>query len=252
MSLVKEEPHYFGLVPVVEYKNNEQEVGDFETVIPLIDAYDKLESDSLNDFEYFTDAYLVLSGVSADSDDIKQMKENRVLLLDEDSSASWLIKNGNDTNIQNIKDRVQTDIHKFAKVPDLSDESFSGNTSGIAIKYKLYGTETIISTKERKFQKGLQRRIELLFNILALKGMNYDWRSIDINFTRNLPSNINEVADIVQKLAGTVSRETLLAQIPCVTNITAEIERIKEENERNPFYNLQIETADSEEVADNE
>lgn len=238
------------MVPVVEYKNNEQETGDFESVITLIDAYDKLQSDSLNDFEYFTDAYLVLSGVSADSEDIAAMKENRVLLLDEDSKAEWLIKNANDANIQNIKDRVQTDIHKFAKVPDLSDESFSGNTSGIAIKYKLYGTETIISTKERKFMKGLQRRIELLFNILALKGFNYDWRSIDINFTRNLPTNTVEIADVVQKLSGAVSRETLLAQIPFITNVSAEMERLEADNERNPFYNLQIETAEDEEVAD--
>jgi SPP1 family phage portal protein len=244
VNFVSEEPHYYGMVPVVEYINNEQKLGDFEQVISLIDAYDKLESDSLNDFESFTDAYLVLTGLTADSDDIAAMRENRVLLLDEDSSAEWLVKSTNDANIQNIKDRIQSDIHKFAKVPDLSDESFSGNTSGIAIKYKLYGTETLISTKERKFMKGLQRRIELIFNILALKGMVFDWRSIEINFTRNLPANVNEIADIIQKLSGAVSRETLLAQVPFITDVNAEMERLEKDRERNPFYNLDIETAE--------
>lgn len=253
LSFVSEEPHYYGMVPVVEYINNEQKLGDFEQVISLIDAYDKLESDSLNDFESFTDAYLVLTGLTADSEDIATMRENRVLLLDEDSSAEWLVKSTNDANIQNIKDRIQSDIHKFAKVPDLSDESFSGNTSGIAIKYKLYGTETLISTKERKFMKGLQRRIELIFNILALKGMVFDWRSIEINFTRNLPANVNEIADIVQKLSGAVSRETLLAQVPFITDVNAEMERLEQDRERNPFYNLDIETAeDKEEVEVND
>ena len=253
VSFVSEDPHYYGMVPVVEYINNEQKLGDFEQVISLIDAYDKLESDSLNDFESFTDAYLVLTGLTADSDDIAAMRENRVLLLDEDSSAEWLVKSTNDANIQNIKDRIQSDIHKFAKVPDLSDESFSGNTSGIAIKYKLYGTETLISTKERKFMKGLQRRIELIFNILALKGMVFDWRSIEINFTRNLPANVNEIADIVQKLSGAVSRETLLAQVPFITDVNAEMERLEQDRERNPFYNLDIETAeDKVEVEEND
>ena len=252
VSFVSEEPHYYGMVPVVEYINNEQKLGDFEQVISLIDAYDKLESDSLNDFESFTDAYLVLTGLTADSEDIAAMRENRVLLLDEDSSAEWLVKSTNDANIQNIKDRIQSDIHKFAKVPDLSDESFSGNTSGIAIKYKLYGTETLISTKERKFMKGLQRRIELIFNILALKGMVFDWRSIEINFTRNLPANVNEIADIVQKLSGAVSRETLLAQVPFITDVNAEMERLEQDRERNPFYNLDIETAEDEEVEEND
>ena len=80
-------PHYFGLVPVVEYKNNEQCLGDYEQVISLIDAYDKLESDSLNDFEQFTDAYLILKGVAADEEELASMRQNRVLLMDEDSSA---------------------------------------------------------------------------------------------------------------------------------------------------------------------
>lgn len=244
LSLLEINPHYFGLVPVVEYKNNEQCLGDYEQVISLIDAYDKLESDSLNDFEQFTDAYLILKGVAADEEELASMRQNRVLLMDEDSSAEWLVKATNDTNIQNIKDRVQTDIHKFSKVPDLSDESFAGNASGIAIKYKLYGTETIIATKERKFTKGLQRRIELIFNILAVKGMFYDWRSIEINYTRNLPTNVNEMADVVQKLSGTVSTPTLLAQLPFITDVDAEMERLQEDRERNPFYNLEIETAE--------
>ena len=70
--------------------------GDFEKVISLIDAYDKMESDSLNDFEYFTDCYLALYGFTADSEDIQEMKEKRVLLMDEGTSAEWLVKNTND------------------------------------------------------------------------------------------------------------------------------------------------------------
>ena len=34
--------------------------GDYEDVIPLIDAYDKAQSDTGNDMEYFTDAYLCI------------------------------------------------------------------------------------------------------------------------------------------------------------------------------------------------
>ena len=58
------------MVPIAIYKNNEEEQGDFEQVISLIDAYDKMESDSLNDFEYFVDAYLALYGFTAEPEDI--------------------------------------------------------------------------------------------------------------------------------------------------------------------------------------
>ena len=81
LELLDEHPHYFGMVPIAVYENNEDLTGDFEKVIPLIDAYDKMESDSMNDFEYFVDAYLALYGFTADSEDIVKMKQNRVLLM---------------------------------------------------------------------------------------------------------------------------------------------------------------------------
>lgn len=242
LTLTSEAPHYFGLVPVCEFLNNEEEIGDFETVIPLIDAYDMLESDALNDFDYFVDAYLVLTGMTADAEDISKMKENRVILLDDaDAKAEWLIKSENDTVSQNLKDRFKNDIHKFSKTPDLSDEAFSNNASGVAIKYKLYGTESLASNKERFFKKGLQRRIELIFNILNMKGGSYDYRGVDIVFTRNIPTNANELADMVQKLSGVVSTETLLAQLPFVEDVKKEMEKREEEHANSPFYDLDFE-----------
>ena len=230
------------MVPIVVYNNNEEEIGDFESVISLIDAYDKMESDSLNDFEYFVDAYLCLSGLVADTDDISTMKENRVLLLDSDSDAKWLIKDTNDTNIENVKSRLDADIHKFSKVPDISDEAFSGNSSGVAIKYKTLPMENVVAIKERKFKKGLQRRIELIFAIMSKTSGAYDWRSIDITFTRNLPTNETEIANVVNSLKDIVSEETLLAQIPFVEDVQDELEKVKKEREENkelnPFFSV--------------
>ena len=238
----KPEPHFYGMVPIVEIKNNNYCMGDFETIIPLIDAYDTLESDALNDFDYFVNAYLTLTGVNADSEDIQAMKENRVIILDDvNSKAEWLIKSESDTVSENLKNRFNNDIHKFSKTPDLSDENFSANASGIAIKYKLYGTESLVSNKENYFKKGLQRRIELIFAVLGIKGSAYDWRAIDIQFTRNVPTNETEIADVVQKLSGIVSTETLLAQIPFVSDVKAELEKLEADKERNPFYNLEKE-----------
>ena len=240
ITLIDTVPHFFGLVPVAIYKNNEDEIGDFENVISLIDAYDKLESDSLNDFEYFCDAYLALIGFTADSDDVAKMKENRVLLLDKDTDAKWLIKDEQDSTIENLKTRIDKDIHKFAKCPNLSDENFAANASGVAIKYKLVGTENLIAVKERKFKKGLQRRIELISMVQEIKSSGFDWRAIDIVFTRNLPSNDAEIASIVNTLSNVVSTETLLAQIPFIDDVTAEMERIEKEKEANPFYDIKL------------
>ena len=240
LTFIESYPHYFGMVPVAIYKNNEEESGDFEQVISLIDAYDKLESDSLNDFEYFVDAYLALYGFTAEPEDIAEMKENRVLLMDEGTSAEWLIKDTSDNNIENIKNRIDADIHKFAKCPNLADKEFASNASGVAIKFKLLGTENKIAIKERKFKRGLQQRLELLANIKGVLANGFDWRSIDIIFTRNIPTNDTDIANMVNTLSGIVSEETLLAQIPFVEDVVSEIERLDKEKEKNkelnPFF----------------
>lgn len=238
--LLENYPHYFGMVPVAIYENNEDQMGDFEKVLDLIDAYDKMESDSLNDFEYFVDAYLALYGFTADAEDIQQMKQNRVLLMDEGTSAEWLIKSENDATTENMKNRLDKDIHKFAKCPNLTDEEFASNASGVAIKFKLLGTENLVSIKERKFKKGLQERLELISAINGLVRNGFDWRAIDIIFTRNIPSNDVEMANMVNTLSGIVSNETLLAQIPFVEDVESEVQRVKdqrnEEKLDNPFY----------------
>ncbi len=56
-------PHPFLRVPMVEYINDFTAQGDFEELLPLIDAYDLLNSDRLNDRAQFADALLVLTGV---------------------------------------------------------------------------------------------------------------------------------------------------------------------------------------------
>jgi SPP1 family phage portal protein len=79
----------------------------------------------------------------------------------------------------------------------------------------------------------------LIFDVLALKGSAHDWRGVDITFTRNLPTNETEIANMVSTLDGIVSSETLLAQLPFVENVDDELDRLKTQKEESvaAFYN---------------
>lgn len=240
-TLVQIEPptsHNFDGVPIIEYPNNNKYRGDFEGVISLVDAYNKTQSLNLDDMEDFTNAYLVLKGFGyaggtkdGTAEDIREMRQNKVLLIDENGGAEWLIKNINDTYIENMKNRLKSDIHKFSNVPDMTDENFSANASGVAIKYKLIGLEQIRSRKERLFKKALQRRIELIFGVMSLTGDKYDFRDIEPNFSDNVPANVKELADIVKELYGIVSNGKLLSLLPFVTDPQDELEAIQKEGE---------------------
>lgn len=230
-------PHAFNSVPFVEYKNNDDCYGDFEGVISLIDAYDALVSDDLNDFEYFVDAYLALYGYTAEPEDIAQMKAQRVLLMDNDSKAEWLVKQGDSTGVETTKQRLERDIHKFSKTPDSNDTNFSSNVSGVAMRYKLLGTENLGSIKERKFKKGLQHRLELIAYILkVLSRPSFDWLGVDINFTRNLPVNEDDVSTMIKNLNGIVSKKTLVSQLPFVEDPEQEMKQLDAELKSSIFY----------------
>lgn len=232
LSLEQITPHTFKDVPVIEYVNNKEEQGDFEQVITLIDAYNKAQSNTLNDMDQFTDAYLILVNMAGtDSDRIDELKRNRVMLLDDDGDAKWLIKEINDAWVENYKDRVRRDIHKFSYTPDMQDESFGNNLSGVSIRYKILAMEQIRSNKERKFKKGLQRRIELICNSLSLE-KNIDlFTNINIKFANTLPQNIYELSQTIKNLSPYLSSETLLNQLPFVENAKEELEKKKAEDE---------------------
>lgn len=233
LELMEETPHYFGDVPAVAFKNNSRVTGDFEGEISLIDGYDLMQSDALNDDEYFSDAYLMLRGMmGTDETDVAEMKRNRVMLLPNDGDAQWLIKQANDTAAENIKTRLDRDIHRFSGVPDMSDENFAGNASGVAIRYKLLAFENIAKAKEREFKRGLQRRIELMCNIWRIVGRgDFDWRDVTITFKRALPQNLLEAAQAMSTLGSVISDETKRSMLPIEIDENVEKERLQQQRE---------------------
>ena len=250
LILTEEREHDFGQVPIIEFLNNDEGIGDFERVIPLIDAYDKAQSDTANDFEEFTDAFLCLVNLSGtEKEDIQKLKEDKVLLLDEQGQAEWLIKNINDAALENYKKRLNDDIHKFAKIPDVTDEKFMGNTSGESMKYKLLPLDQVIAAKQRKFKRALQRRLELICSYLQWKtGKSYDYRDIDINFKVNKPINEKEMVEMALKMVGLTSLSTALSKVPGVDDIEMELAKIEEEKR---MY-IDLDSLEDEEVEEDE
>lgn len=231
-------PHFFGAVPLDEIFNDGQRQGDFEQVISLIDAYNTLQSDRVNDKEQFVDALLLIKGqILGDNNDEKTetynaMKQNRVLELSSDSDASFLTRQFDESSIEVLRKSIVSDIHKISGVPDMSDESFAGNSSGVAMKYKLLNLEQITKTKERYFAEGLRYRLKCFANVLAAKGGGLiDVSAINIGFTRSLPANELELSQVVNNLTGKVPQATLLSLLPFVTDPEAAAKELADEKQ---------------------
>ena len=240
---VSVEEHFLGGVPLIEYWNDETEKGDFEWVLSEIDAYDKLQSDRVNDKEQFVDKLLVISGAVLEEDEdgrspMQQLKEDHALQLpDQQSKAEYLTSEMRETDVEVLRRALIEDIHKLSLVPDLSDQNFAANVSGVAMRYKLLGFEQLIGIKERWFAEGLRARLRLYANILAVKGMaELDVADVKITFTHALPVDLKENAQTVQTAmtARAVSTKTAVTMLHdgedwSEDDIDKEVERIQAE-----------------------
>ena len=200
----------------------------------LQDAANELISSEIDDYSAFCDAYLCLTGLDADNEDISAMKENRVLILPEGSTAAWLTKNANDAQVENILKRIHDSIYRIAQCPDFSSETFVGGvSSGIAIRYRLTGMETRAAKIAAEMKKALQRRVEIICGIASLKLGEEVFRDIDITFKRNIPEDLTATINMINTLKGSVSDATLLSQLPFIDDVNKELEAVEAQKLRN-------------------
>lgn len=232
-ELIKEEPHYFGMVPITVFELNNDRASIFDQVMTLQDAYNKLLSAEVDDFESFADAYLVLKGMmGTNPEDLADAKRTRAFMIDSDADVSYLTKDISDTQIQNMLNNINDNIHKIANSPDFNSDKFMAQT-GIAMRFKLVQFENASSAIEAEMRKALQRRIELICAIGNIKGDNLSFDDVKITFTRNLPTNLTETAQVVNSLRGLVSDQTLLSLLPFVEDSQAELDRLNQQKQMN-------------------
>nr|DAI46392.1 MAG TPA: PORTAL PROTEIN [Caudoviricetes sp.] len=250
----KEEIHKFGDVPLIEYKNNPEYLGDFENVISLIDAYNTLQSDRINDKEQLVDAILLFYNMSISSDQAEEIKRSRMISeIPPEGRAEYLVKQLNESQVDILRSNIEKDIHKISMTPNMSDENFVGNSSGVALRYKLLAFEQNIKNKSRYMEKGLKERFKLYNNFLNVNSKMeiIPIEEVDVVFTRNLPTNDYETSQMINNLTDLVDRETLISQLSFIKDASDILEAKDREDEKlnqNEIPNINKEHDHKEEV----
>ena len=239
LTFKSEEPHYFSQCPANIFTLPDEK-SIFDCIMSQQDSVNELLSSEIDDYSAFCDAYLCITGADADANDIEIMKENRVIILPDSAMASWLTKNANDAQVENMLKRIHDSIYRIAQCPDFSSETFVGGvSSGVAIRYRLTGMENRAGIIEGRMKKALQRRIEIICGIASLKLGEEVFRDIQIDFKRNIPEDIAATVDMITKLKGTVSDKTLITQLDFVNDADMEMEALKEQKTLNmKLYNF--------------
>lgn len=277
-TFLSKEATSFGAVPLTEFINNENKTGDWEAKLDEIDAYDLAMSEMANSEEDFANAKLMINGDFDFSNNTVEVKNaDGTPVLDNDgnpvvvpkistkdpflwlkpsfhdnangttvvpSSAQYLTKQLNEQGWQTYINQLITDIHKDTNTPNTTDDAFSGQSSGVALMYKLFGEDQERSMQESLYTRGIMRRLRLLGNFWQY---NKEINDPDVmnnytpTYTPNLPRNNADIVNIAVQLnnTGLLSDQTLREFLATVTGVSADAEeqRLEDEQEQDPNQN---------------
>ncbi|MVX58233.1 phage portal protein [Streptococcus danieliae] len=245
-------PHAFGLVPITEYLNTGNGMGDYETELSLIDLYDSAQSDTANYMQDLSDAILAIFGrvsfpdyvdtVEKQIEYLSKMRQARFMNIeppvDADGKegnvdARYLYKQYDVNGTEAYKKRVVNDIHKFTNTPDMTDEHFSGVQSGEAMKWKVFGLDQERVDMQALFERSLKRRYRLIAAVSTLlkEIKDFDVAKLKVTFTPNLPKSLQEKIEAFQALGGELSKETAMQITDIVEDPKAELDKLSKEDE---------------------
>lgn len=227
----------FGVVPVGIAKIQTKTI--YDTIKTIQDAYERNNSDISNEISDFRNAYLTFTGCEVDEALLKKMKELGILNIPTtgniNANVAWLIKNINDTFIQNTVNNQEDKMYQLTSHIN-HNEKMQSNLSGVALRSRLISLEEKCKLNEGSLADCITTRLQLLF--LWAKVTNstvYNFRDIQIKFTPNVPQDILNTAQIISLLKDLVSDETLLSLLPFITNPNTEIEKKNAELKNNPI-----------------
>ena len=255
------EPHFFGDVPFSLFYANADQMSIFERIIPLVDAYDLLESETLNLVSDLADAILLIAGVELDDDMVKKVNQLRLLNVSDTNENNvdvrYITKDA--PTHEETKQRLHDDIFSLSMIPDVNSKDFGEALSGTALKLRLASMEFLAGVLEGFAKLGLRRLIELWANVgQLLGGLSTDEiiKNLSIRMTRNTVSNEAEQIQNALQLSSLISKESVLALLQAfIPDVEVELERLNTEREESiafmqEEFNAQQPKQDDEEEQD--
>lgn len=230
-----QEFHNMGYIPIIQCLNNDDAFSDIQCVTDLLDSLSLAVSNNTDNLQSIANAILAISGGTLNEEQIDQINEFKVANLPVGAVMQWVIKNVDPTAEQQQVDNLLNFIFQISQVPDLTDEAFGGNQSGVAMQYKLWGLDQLWVTKTTKYKKAIVQRLKILMHLLQYQFKNTVQMldEINITFDKNLPKDNSAEYTMVQALKDVVSKRTLLENISIVDDVEAELEALDEEAEKN-------------------
>lgn len=233
----------FGEVPVTIGELTEEGTDDslHKDLKGLQDAFETNLSDIGNEISDFRNAYLLFKNSQINTDDIPELKRLGIIQFPgTGGDAAWLIKNINDTFIQNTLDRYEDTMYQLACHIN-HNEKLQSNVSGVTLQSRLIVLENKCNLQIKAHKNMVKNRIRFLFIYLDMrKRKTYDYKDVKALYTPNIPSDDLATAQMLsQTPEGIISKDTARGLFSFINNKVAEAEKVKkEQDEEAPIVDL--------------
>lgn len=236
-ALVKQEPHTWGRVPFIPLKNNAKMTTDLECIKGLIDAYDLISSEGTNNFLDLIDLYWVISGCGGENAKViaNKLKINKAVNVqgfDGGHIEAKQVELPVTGRLEFLK-MLRRDIFHFGMGVDTDNDKFGNAPSGVSLKFQY----TLLDLKAQAMSARLRKAIkELLWffteDYNRKNHTNYDSSLIQVQLNKTMITNDMETVTMIQNSKGIVSDKTLLGAHPFVSDINAELEELKAQEQK--------------------
>lgn len=232
VEIKERKPHIFGKVPVGIASLSDEGIYDtiYMDIKGLQDAFETNLSDISNEISDFRNAYLVFTGCEIDKKDATKMKKDGIMQIPvTDGKVSWLIKNINDTFIQNTLKTIEDKMYQITSHIN-HNEKLQSNTSSLAIRATLISLEEKCKLNQKALANCIKSRIQFLFIFLYhMFNKEYDYKDIKLKFTPNIPQDDLMTAQIISQLGDKLSNETALSLLSFINNPSLENKKALDE-----------------------
>lgn len=193
MKLVKVESNRIGIIPIVEYANDNEHMGCFERVLPQLDALNLATSDRLNGLEQFISSFIWFNNCELDEKQMEGLKDKMGLMTRSEPgnpvSVQYLSSELDQTQTQTFVDYLYEQILQIAGVPG-REQATGGNTGqAIMLSNGWQIAETHARNLETMFTASEKEMLEIVLKIIraSYPGSMASLRlsDIDVKFSRN-------------------------------------------------------------------
>lgn len=193
-------PNLIGEIPIVEYRNNQFGLGDWECAIPLFNAINNMASDSLNDVEQAVVSYLALFGVDKDAldeEEMAAMRTNRLLIFNGvpgiNQDAKFVTNQLDGASANQLRAYFEAALKVIVGIPD-RDTGQAGSDTGVSAQIRTgSGDLEIVAQNKCLYTVAAERRtLRIILKILELTGNKLDLAEsdVDIEIPRSKTDNL--------------------------------------------------------------